>query len=86
MGELLIKKAAKSKEQYSSQSKLYLEALKDDFPLEEFEAYVRKEIFIIGTSYITQFLEHKEKQKIKELSKKGFKSKPIPNHGPKYGV
>lgn len=72
----LLKRAQKSKEQYSLQAVLFLREFKEDFDLDDFEKWVRKNIFIIGPPAITQYLLEKANER-NEQAKKDDKIKAV---------
>lgn len=42
---------------YSEQALFLIEAMKDDFPLEEFEQWVQENCFSVGGGYVIEFLK-----------------------------
>lgn len=59
----LMEKVKASDLKYSPQAVAFLEAFKDDFPFEEFEAFVKKELFTVGGQHLLIFQDQRMKQK-----------------------
>lgn len=76
---LLEKIKTQSKLRYSAQALAVLGAMKDDFPLEDFEAFAQKNFFTIGGQHILLFLEAIEAQKKAMRQKLNPLGKEIPN-------
>ena len=72
-----IQKIQEGKVTYSEQCLMLMKQLPDDFPLAEFEEWVQKNAFIVGTNLVIAFLEIKDK-KAKEFAKQ--LQNPIPNN------
>lgn len=59
----LEEKIEKSNYKYSEQARILLACMPDDFPLEKFEEWVAREVFVIGANYVPAFLEAQVKAK-----------------------
>lgn len=59
----LVEKARNSKFTFSNQSRILLENLPDDFPMEEFENYFWETHCIVGSRHLIAFLDEREKRK-----------------------
>jgi len=62
-------KAKASELKYSKQALIVLDQVKDDFDIDEFERFVKDNIFIIGGGYIIDYLTFKSAQKEKANKK-----------------
>lgn len=61
--------ALKSKKKYSQEALVLLDQMKDEFDMEEFEKFVEREFFIIGSTYIIAYLNFRKLQKEKANKK-----------------
>jgi len=64
---------------WSVQATTMLAALSEDFPIEEFEAWVMGNKFGVGGSYLTEFLEIQEKKRRFEVALNKAKKALFPN-------
>lgn len=77
MAKKLIEKAQKSKFQYSAQAILHLNALDDNFDLDDFEKFCEKHLFIIGGNFFSNYLEYKAAESHKKRMEEGAKKTNI---------